>query len=105
MQLQLSSELFCWLRGLKLLTTPNFQALADKQTLEERDSKEIYYGITIQKLVDKVCTIKKIEYLKLNADHSKPIFSKARMILNWRAAFASLPKLGLSFEQIGRAHV
>ena len=96
--MQLPSELFCWLRGLKLIQTSEFQALSEKQQLDDRESKEIYYGITILRLIDKICTIKKIEYLKFNVDSSVPVFSKARMNLNWRAAFTTLPKIGLALD-------
>lgn len=92
------SELFCWLRGLKLLHTKEFQALAEQQAVEERDAKEIFYGVAALRLIDKICTIKRVEYLKLHVDESVPVFSKAKMILNWRTAFQLLPKLGLSLD-------
>ena len=56
------------------------------------------YGITILRLIDKICVIKRTEYLKLNVESSVPVFSKAKMILNWRTAFQNLPKLGLSLD-------
>jgi hypothetical protein len=92
------SELFCWLRGLRLIQTKDFQALADTQAIDERDEKEILYGVTALRLIDKICTIKRVEYLKLNVDEGVPVFSKAKMILNWRTAFQMLPKLGLSLD-------
>lgn len=92
------SELFCWLRGLRLLSTKEFIALAETQELEERDEKEIVFGITILRLIDKICVIKRTEYLKLNVENTVPVFTKAKMILNWRSAFHSLTKLGLSLD-------
>ena len=96
--MKLPSEVYCWLRGLKLLQSSDFQALSDTQTIDERDEKEIYYGITVLRLIDRICTIKKVEYLKLSITASVPVFSKPKMIMNWRSAFNLLPKLGLGMD-------
>lgn len=97
--MKLPSELFCWLKALRLIkNSPDFQALADYQDLDPHDQKEIEYGLTVLKLADKICAIKKIEYLKLGAEHAVPIFTKAKMIINWRTGFNLLSKLGLGLE-------
>lgn len=97
--MKLPSELFCWLKALRLIKlSPDFQALADYQDLDPHDQKEIEYGLTVLKLADKICAIKKIEYLKLGAEHAVPIFTKAKMIINWRTGFNLLAKLGLGLE-------
>lgn len=78
--------------------TKEFTALAESQQLDERDEKELVFGITILRLIDKICVIKRTEYLKLNVENTVPVFSKAKLILNWRSAFHSLTKLGLSLD-------
>ena len=96
--MKLPSELFCWLKGLKLIESKEFQALSQEQLLEERDAKAIYYGLTVLRVIDRVCTIKKVEYLKLNVDNNVPVFSRPKMMLNWKSAFSLLPKLGLGMD-------
>lgn len=97
--MKLPSELFCWLKALRLIShSPDFQALQEYQDVHTQDQKEIEYGVTVLKLADKICSIKKIEYLKLGAEHAVPIFTKAKLILNWRTGFNLLAKLGLGLE-------
>lgn len=97
-RMKLPSELFCWLKGLRLLDTKDFQALAPLQLLEEPDAKAIFHGLTVLRLIDRVCAIKKVEYLQLHVDQRVPVFSKPKMMLNWKAAFGLLPKLGLGMD-------